>query len=60
MTRLEAAGIPSDDLHFVFIGDPSLPDGVWPNLVPDLDALFGSSLTNTLLTDLGFDASLET
>jgi PE-PPE domain len=55
MTRLEEAGIPSDDLHFVFIGDPSLPSGVWPNLVPDMDALFGSSLTNTILTDLGFD-----
>ena len=58
MTRLEEAGIPSDDLHFVFIGDPSLPDGVWPNLVPDLDALLGSSLTNTLLTDLGVDGVL--
>ena len=58
MSRLEEDGIPSDDLHFVFIGDPSLPDGVWPNLVPDMDALLGSSLTNTLLTDLGFDAVL--
>src|SRR5271169_3561640 len=43
MTRLEEAGIPSADLHFVFIGDPSLPDGVWPNLVPDMDSLFGTS-----------------
>jgi PE-PPE domain len=58
MSRLEEAGIPSDDLHFVFIGDPSLPDGIWPNLVPDLDTIFGSSLTNTILTDLGFDAVL--
>jgi PE-PPE domain len=58
MSRLEADGIPSADLHFVFIGDPSLPDGVWPNLVPDLDSLFGTSLTNTLLTDLGFDGVL--
>ena len=58
MSRLEAAGIPSTDLHFVFIGDPSLPDGIWPNLVPDLDSLLGSSLTNTLLTDLGFDGVL--
>ena len=24
--------IPLDDLHFVFIGDPSLPGGVWPDL----------------------------
>jgi hypothetical protein len=59
MSRLEADGIPSADLHFVFIGDPSLADtGVWPNLVPDLDSLFGTSLTNTLLTDLGFDGVL--
>jgi hypothetical protein len=58
MSRLEADGIPSADLHFVFIGDPSLPDGVWPNLVPDLDSLFGTSVTNTLLTDLGFDGVL--
>jgi PE-PPE domain len=58
MTRLEEAGIPSDDLHFVFIGDPSLPGGVWPNLVPDLDSIFGSSMTNTILTDLGLDGVL--
>ncbi len=58
MTRLAADGIPTNDLHFVFIGDPSLPDGIWPNLEPDMDALFGSSLTNTLLTDLGFDGVL--
>ncbi|HME75438.1 MAG TPA: PE-PPE domain-containing protein [Mycobacterium sp.] len=58
MTRLEADGIPTDDLHFVFIGDPSLPDGVWPNLVPDLDAIFGSSTTNTLLTAIGLDGVL--
>jgi hypothetical protein len=55
MSRLEADGIPSSDLHFVFIGDPSLADtGVWPNRVPALDSLFGTSVTNTLLTDLGF------
>ncbi len=58
MSRLEEAGIPSDDLHFVFIGDPSLAGGIWPNLEPDMDAIFGSSLTNTILTDLGFDAVL--
>ena len=39
MSRLEADGIPSADLHFVFIGDPSLADtGAWPNLVPDMDS----------------------
>jgi hypothetical protein len=60
MSRLEADGIPSTDLHFVFIGDPSLADtGAWPNLVPDLDSLLGTSLTNTLLTDLGFDGILN-
>src|SRR5271169_4308717 len=58
MSQLEADGIPSADLHFVFIGDPSLPDGVWPNLVPDLDSIFGSSLTNTILTDVGLDGFL--
>jgi len=58
MTQLEEAGIPSDDLHFVFIGDPSLPGGIWPNLEPDMDALFGSSLTNTILTDSGMDGVL--
>jgi hypothetical protein len=58
MTRLEEAGIPSDDLHFVFIGDPSLPTGIWPNLVPDMDALFGSSATNSILTAVGFDGVL--
>jgi len=59
MTQLAEDGIPSDDLHFVFIGDPSLlPDGVWPNLVPDGDTIFGTALTNTILTDLGFDGVL--
>jgi hypothetical protein len=59
MSRLEADGIPSQDLHFVFIGDPSLADtGVWPNIVTDLDSVLGSSLTNTLLTDLGIDGVL--
>jgi hypothetical protein len=61
MTQLAAGPdpIPKDDLHFVFIGDPSLADtGAWPNLVADLDGIFGTSLTNTLLTDLGFDGVL--
>jgi hypothetical protein len=54
MTRLAADGIPKEDLHFVFIGDPSLAEtGIWPNLVTDLDGIFGASLTNTLLNDLG-------
>jgi hypothetical protein len=53
MTQLAEDGIPSADLHFVFIGDPSLPSGIGPNLMPDLDALIGTSQTNTILTDLG-------
>ncbi len=60
MARLAADGIPKEDLHFVFIGDPSLVDtGLWPNLVGDLDGIFGTSLTNTLLTDFGFDGVLN-
>ncbi|HEU0191739.1 MAG TPA: PE-PPE domain-containing protein [Mycobacterium sp.] len=51
MTHLAAAGIPSNDLHFVFIGDPSAPvTGVWPNLEADMEATIGPSLTNYLLT----------
>jgi PE-PPE domain len=58
-TQLAAAGIPSADLHFVSIGDLSLPvDGVNSNLVPDLDSLLGSSLTNTLVTDFGLNGIL--
>jgi hypothetical protein len=53
MTQLAEDGIPSADLHFVFIGDPSLPSGIGPNLMPDLDTLIGTSQTNTILTDLG-------
>jgi hypothetical protein len=59
MTQLQADGIPSDDLHFVFIGDPSTPiTGAWSNLEPDLASLVGSTEANTLLTDLGFDGVL--
>jgi hypothetical protein len=37
MTQLAEDGIPSADLHFVFIGDPSLPGGIGAdtNLTPD-------------------------
>jgi hypothetical protein len=61
MTQLSTGpdAIPQDDLHFVFIGDPSLAEtGAWPNIVADMDGIFGTSLTNTLLTDLGFDGVL--
>ena len=50
MTRLEADGIPSDDLHFVFIGDPSTPvTGEWLDLQPILDSTVGASTTNDLI-----------
>ncbi|WP_293058232.1 PE-PPE domain-containing protein [Mycobacterium sp.] len=58
MSRLAAAGIPSDDLHFVFIGDPSAPTGIWPNLEPALDATFGPSLANSIVTNLDLDGVL--
>jgi hypothetical protein len=50
MSRLEADGIPSDDLHFVFIGDPSTPvTGEWLTLQPILDSTLGVSKTNEIL-----------
>src|ERR1700761_661100 len=61
--------IPLDDLHFVFIGDPSLegtgvwalnPDGV-PNVEADLASLFrtdGMEKANHILTALDFDQVL--
>jgi PE-PPE domain len=59
MTQLQADGIPSDDLHFVFIGDPSTPvTGAWSNLEADMDSVLGSSETNTLLTDFDMNGIL--
>jgi hypothetical protein len=60
MAKLEADGnIPMDELHFVFIGDPSLSGtGVWPNIVADLDSIYGDTKTDNLLTALGFDGVL--
>jgi PE-PPE domain len=59
MSRLEAAGIPSADLHFVFIGDPSTPvTGVWSNLEPDMDSTLGTSTTNYLLNLLDLNSTL--
>jgi hypothetical protein len=49
MTQLAHDGVPSDELHFVFIGDPGTPDGIWANMEPDLDALLGPSNANALL-----------
>ncbi|HEU4362020.1 MAG TPA: PE-PPE domain-containing protein [Mycobacterium sp.] len=58
MTRLAAAGIPSNDLHFVFIGDPSTPDGVWQHLEAAMDSTLGPSLTNYLLNTFGITGVL--
>lgn len=49
MTRLAEAGVPSELLHFVFIGDPATADGIWPNVVASLDAVFGPDITNFIL-----------
>ncbi|HEX7322767.1 MAG TPA: PE-PPE domain-containing protein [Mycobacterium sp.] len=49
MTRLAEAGVPSGDLHFVFIGDPSTPGGVWPNVEADLDSALGPGVTNFIV-----------
>ena len=50
MSRLEADGIPSDDLHFVFIGDPSAPvTGEWLDMQSILDSTLGASTTNYLI-----------
>ncbi len=49
MTRLAEAGISPNDLHFVFIGDPSTPGGVWPNLQADMNATLGPNLTNWVI-----------
>ena len=53
MTQLAQDGIPSADLHFVFIGDPSLPTGIGPDLTPDLELLLGPAKADTILADLG-------
>ena len=59
MTQLAKDGIPSADLHFVFIGDPSLPSGIGPNLMPDLDSVLGPAKADTILTLLGMDSAVE-
>src|SRR5690625_399599 len=53
MTRLADAGIPLDSLHFVFIGVPSAPDGVWQHLEAAMDATLGTQLTDFLLKTFG-------
>ncbi len=42
--------IPLDDLHFVFIGDPSNPvTGEWLTFQPILDSMLGTTTTNDLI-----------
>ncbi len=50
MTDLAKDHIPLDELHFVFMGDPSLPvTGAWSNVEADMDSTLGVSTTNFLL-----------
>ncbi|WP_235663942.1 PE-PPE domain-containing protein [Mycolicibacter terrae] len=53
MTRLAESGIPLDSLHFVFIGNPSAPDGVWQYLEAAMYATLGKDLSDYLLKLLG-------
>jgi PE-PPE domain len=57
MTQLAQDGIPSADLHFVFIGDPALPSGIGPNLPAALDSVVGSSEANAILTALDINTA---
>jgi PE-PPE domain len=49
--ELSQDGIPQDDLHFVFIGDPSDANGIATNIYGDLVQLFGGGTTGTTLTN---------
>ena len=49
--KVLSATIPQDDLHFVFIGDPSDASGIATNIYGDLVQLFGGGTTGTTITD---------
>ena len=49
--KVLSATIPQDDLHFVFIGDPSDANGIATNIYGDLIQLFGGGTTGTTLTN---------
>ncbi|MBS9534911.1 PE-PPE domain-containing protein [Mycobacterium sp. M1] len=49
MTQLANDGIPLQDVHFVFIGDPSDPAGIAVNINADLDHLLGTTIASALL-----------
>lgn len=57
MTQLAQDGIPSEDLHFVFIGDPALPSGIGPNLPAALDSVLGTSEANAILNALDMNTA---
>jgi hypothetical protein len=44
MTQLAEDGIPRTDLHFVFIGDPSLPGGIGANTIVTPDDLYPATI----------------
>lgn len=58
MPRLAELGIPSSALHFVFIGDPSTPGGVWQHLEAAMDSTIGPGPTSYLLDTFGITAVL--
>lgn len=49
--KVLSATIPQNDLHFVFIGDPSDANGIATNIYADLVQLFGGGTTGTDITD---------
>ncbi|WP_286134814.1 PE-PPE domain-containing protein [Mycobacterium sp. UM_Kg1] len=58
MTQLAEAGVPSELLHFVFIGSPATADGIWPNILATLEAVFGPDITNFLIDFLDLEGVL--
>lgn len=55
MDRLEDDGIDSDSVHFVSIGDPTVPDGMWPNLdfiESTMNSMLGPDLTDFIFNDV--------
>lgn len=55
MTRLAEAGVPTDELHFVFIGSPDTADGIWLNLQADLDAVLGPDTADAVIKFLDLE-----
>jgi hypothetical protein len=57
--KVLSATIPQDDLHFVFIGDPSDANGIATNIYADLVQLFGGGTAGTDITDFVLKAINE-